>query len=93
MKFCLLFLLCVSFFVGCSSLQENIVSIEQTSEADEIFSIETRLAFIDSAYLLGSDVSEAKVLSAQIDEILKKKTLEAASVARLYALNRRVLGI
>ncbi len=93
MKFCLFFVLCVSFFVGCSSLQENIVSIEQTSEADEIFSIENRLAFIDSAYLLGSDVSEAKVLSAQIDEILKKKTLEAASVARLYALKGRLLAI
>ena len=80
-------------FVSCSSLQENIVSIEQTSEVDEILSIETQLASIDAAFLLGGDTKEATVLIKNIEEILKKKTLEAASEARLYALKGRLHAI
>ena len=93
MKYAFGIVLAVFLCASCSSLQEGVVSIEQTAQSEDIHAFEERLAFLDAAYILGEDTAEAKSLAADIDAILGVQGLQSASEARLFALKGRVLLI
>lgn len=80
-------------FFSCSSLNEGIVSVEQTAQSSDILALEELLAYEDAKYLLQEEATGAKDIASAAEKLLGVPGLQKASEARLYAIKGRALLI
>lgn len=85
LKFALIFAICGSFLISCTSLQD--VVIDQTGISGEFLEIHSSFASVDGDYAAGNGNPEtAENLIELMDTQLSEPGLLKAAAARIYAL-------